>query len=337
MPKTPDSHRKAKVLKALIFSFKLAVSVALVTWIVRDVDFSEVVGVLRRSNIYVLVLAFSLYFVGYLLTAIRWRLLISIHGVWPPLGVLVQSFMVGIFFNNFLPSTIGGDISRMYDVWRIARDKAGAVSVVLVDRFLGVMALIIWATVAVLVSAEIRSQSALYVPILVVLGIGVVMAMFIMGRPRSLVLSVISTVRRLLGYLPSFAQKTMAKILDAFGPYYEHNRVLFRALLFSLMLQLNVILHFWLVCLALNIDLSFFEVCVVIPCVLMITMLPISINAIGVREVAFVYFAGLFGVSSEQALVLAWVAFTFVIIQGLLGGVVFALRRAPPDLSQTKF
>ena len=59
----------------------------------------------------------------------------------------------------------------MYDVWRIARDKAGAVSVVLVDRFLGVMALIIWATVAVLVSAEIRSQSALYVPILVVLGI----------------------------------------------------------------------------------------------------------------------------------------------------------------------
>jgi len=163
------------------------------------------------------------------------------------------------------------------------------------------------------------------------------MAMFIMGRPRSLVLSVISTVRRLLGYLPSFAQKTMAKILDAFGPYYEHNRVLFRALLFSLMLQLNVILHFWLVCLALNIDLSFFEVCVVIPCVLMITMLPISINAIGVREVAFVYFAGLFGVSSEQALVLAWVAFTFVIIQGLLGGVVFALRRAPPDLSQTKF
>lgn len=322
--------------KALIFTLKLLVSGALVTWIVKDVDFAEMGAVLSESNLYLLLFAFCMYFLGYVLTAVRWRLLISIHGVWPPLSVLVQSFMVGIFFNNLLPSTIGGDISRMYDVWRIAKDKAGAVSVVLVDRFLGVSALILWATVAVFASPAVRTQSALYVPVLSVLGILSVAAMFILGRPRATVLGVVSGIRQALGILPSFAQKAVAKILDAFGPYYEHNRVLLRALLVSLLLQLNVIIHFWLVCVALQIDLPFFAVCVVIPCVLMITMLPISINAIGVREVAFVYFAGLFGVSGEQALVLAWVAFTFVIMQGLLGGLVFALRRAPPDLSEQK-
>ena len=86
-------------------------------------------------------------------------MLISIHGLNPPLGVLVQSFMVGIFFNNLLPSTIGGDVSRMYDVWRLGRDKSSAVSVVLVDRLLGVIALVLWAAVAVLWSGTVRAQS----------------------------------------------------------------------------------------------------------------------------------------------------------------------------------
>ena len=327
---------RVKGSKALIFSLKLLVSVLLVTWIVKDVDFSEIGEVLKHSNIPLLVFAFCMYFVGYVLTAIRWRLLISIHGVRPPLLVLVQSFMVGIFFNNLLPSTIGGDVSRMYDVWRIAKDKASAVSVVLVDRFLGVTALILWATVAVFSSPEIRSQSTLYLPVLAVFGMVIAVGMFILGRPRSLVLGLIKGIHGLLHFLPTFAQTAIEKILNAFGPYYDHNRVVFQALLVSLLLQLNVIAHFWLVCIALQIDLPFFAVCVVVPCVLMITMLPISINAIGVREVAFVYFAGLFGVSSEQGLVLAWVAFTFVILQGLLGGAVFALRRAPPDLSGQK-
>jgi len=320
--------------RILLFFLKLAVSIALVGWIIRDVDFSEVARVLQGSSVPVLVFAFGLYFIGYLLTAIRWRLLISIHGVRPPLLVLVQSFMVGIFFNNFLPSTIGGDVSRMYDVWRIAKDKSSAVSVVLVDRFLGVMALILWATVALLVSPEIRSLSTVYIPVLAVLGAAVAVAMFIFGRPRPLVAGLMSGLRHLASRAPSFAGRPIAKILNAFGPYYSHNAILIKALLVSLLLQLNVIIHFWLVTVALGIDVSFLAVCVIIPCVLMITMLPISINAIGVREVSFVYFMGLFGVSDENALVFAWVAFTFVIAQGLLGGIVFALRHAPPDLSQ---
>ena len=102
----------------------------------------------------------------------------------------------------------------------------------------------------------------------------------------------------------------------------------------SLLLQLNVIFHFWLIGQAMHLDVSFFAMCVIIPCALMIMMLPISVNAIGVREVTFIYFLSFFGVSAENALVFAWIAFTFVLFQGLLGGIVFAFRRTPPDLSQ---
>ena len=316
-----------------LFALKLVVSGGLLTWIVKDVDFSEVGAVMKNADIALLTFAFCLFFLGYLLTALRWRSLMSIHGVKPPLLVLVQSFMVGIFFNNLLPSTIGGDVSRMYDAWRIAKDKVSAVSVVLVDRFMGVLALILWASAAVCVSPEIRSIPAVTVPVLVVLAAALCLAALIFGRPRRLLASLTDLAGRLVSKGPSFLRGPAGKIMAAFGPYYDHNRVLLKALMVSLALQLNVIVHFWLIGKALNIEISLLAMCVIIPCSLMIMMLPISINAIGVREATFVYFMSFFGVNGEQAVVFAWIAFCFVLFQGLLGGIVFALRRAPPDLS----
>lgn len=316
-----------------LFLLKLTISIGLVGWIIQDIDFSGVGEVFRGADVNLLVLAFSLFFVGYLLTAVRWRFLMSIHGVRPPLLVLVQSFMVGIFFNNILPSTIGGDLSRMYDAWRIARDKSMAVSVVLVDRFLGVLALILWAALAVLISQEIRALPAVYIPVIVVFALAIVLVALLFGRPRAGVDRAIGWLRKTLERGPAYIDRPATKMLDSVDPYYQHNQVLLKALSVSLALQFNVIVHFWLIARALDIEISITAMCVIIPCSLMIMMLPISVNAIGVREVTFVYFMSLFGISDEGALVFAWIAFVFVLCQGLLGGLVFALRRKPPDLS----
>lgn len=326
--------RLREIPRGWIFALKLLVSTSLVIWIVKDVDFNAVVEVLQQASIPILCLAFLLFLLGYILTAIRWRFLMSIHGVDPPLSVLVQSFMVGIFFNNLLPSTIGGDISRMYDVWRIVKDRVSAVSVILVDRFFGILALILWASLAVVVTPEIRTISVVVGPVLMILALALVVAAMIFGRPRRVALPLIERLRYFCARGPGYLEGPVGKFLNAFGPYYKHNRVLLKALGVSLILQANVIFHFWLVAWALHIEISIFAMCAIIPCALIIMLLPISVNAIGVREVTFVYFLGFFGVSNENAVVFAWIAFLFVIAQGLLGGVVFALRRSPPDLSQ---
>ena len=266
--------------RAWLFLLKLVVSIGLVAWIIKDVDFAEVVEVVKHTDITLLIVAFCLFFLGYFLTAIRWRFLMSIHGIKPPLIVLVQSFMVGIFFNNFLPSTIGGDVSRMYDVWRIAKDKTSAVSVVLVDRFMGILALILWATLAVLISAEIRSLPEIYIPIFIVLCAATCLAAFIFGRPRRLMSTLTDKLSSIATGSKPYIEKPVTKVLQAFGPYYDHNAVLMKALCVSLLLQLNVIFHFWLIGQAMGLDISFFVMCVIIPCALMIMMLPISVAGI---------------------------------------------------------
>ncbi|HCX88277.1 MAG TPA: hypothetical protein DG761_09645, partial [Gammaproteobacteria bacterium] len=96
--------------KTLFLLIKLALSVALIIWITRDIPLDSVFGVMTSANVLLLVLALSLFFVGYVITAFRWRTLIRVQGGDAPIFFLVRSFLVALFFNNFLPSTVGGDV-----------------------------------------------------------------------------------------------------------------------------------------------------------------------------------------------------------------------------------
>ncbi len=103
------------VNKSWLFLFKLVVSGGLIYWILRNSDLQEVVNSLISADRLLLSVAFLLLFVGYFLTAFRWRTLIRAQESDAPVLQLVKSFMVALFFNNFLPSTFGGDVVRMYD------------------------------------------------------------------------------------------------------------------------------------------------------------------------------------------------------------------------------
>ncbi len=305
---------------------KVLVSGGLVYWILRDVELEHIWRAIAESNMPLLIFAFGIFFIGYVITALRWRALMSVHGTRPPLAVLVQSFMVAVFFNNLLPSTIGGDVSRMFDAWRLGVSKTHAVSVVLLDRFIGLLALLVVAGTAVLASREIAVQIPMFGPVIaLVIGGAAILAGLVFGHPRILV----DTVERLVAYLPGALARLAHKVLDAFHDFRGRTDTLAKAFSLSLLLQLNVIIHFTLVAWAMHIPLSFLAMCVVIPASVVVMMIPVSINAIGLREASFVYFMSFFGVGNAQAVAFAWIAFAFVLFQGLLGGVVFALRRRP--------
>src|SRR4029079_8680305 len=94
--------------------------------------------------------ALALTPLGYFVSVRRWRLLIRSQGGDAPLPFLVRSFLVGVFFNNFLPSTIGGDTVRVLDTARTGVGRAKAVAIVFVDRFVGLLALMLFAVLGVL-------------------------------------------------------------------------------------------------------------------------------------------------------------------------------------------
>ena len=159
-------------IRLLLTVVKILFSGGLLYWLIHDLELKQIGLVITDANVGLLSLAFMMFFLGYLITAFRWRMLLSAQGVHARIGFLVQSFLVAIFFNNLLPSTIGGDVVRIYDSWRLGNSRSGAASVVIVDRLMGLLALASYALITVIAARQLADV----VPALPALVLGTTLA-----------------------------------------------------------------------------------------------------------------------------------------------------------------
>ena len=303
---------------------KLSISVSLICWILRGTELGEIWSAINTANLPLVFVAFLLRFVGFYISALRWRLLLKTQGVKSSVPFLIQSYMVSAFFNNLLPSIVGGDAVRVYDSWRLGKNKANALAVVFVDRFLGLVALMLFALCGLLIVDQLSASLPL-LPLWMGLGfLGMLLVIWIIFFPSGKILSWLQGIR-----LPGWKklQKILDKIVTAFLVFKGQKKALLSSLWLSILLQTNVVLDYFLIAKALNFDISLANFFLIIPLAIFIMMLPISINGIGLRESVFVFFFSAFGVVKYQAIAFSWLAYGLVILQGLLGGIVYALRR----------
>ena len=305
------------------WALKLLVSIGLIAWILSRADLGEVGQALFGADLRFVAAALALNVVGWSISIGRWRILLKARDVVVSPLQMLQAYLSAIFFNNLLPSTVGGDSFRMYESWRWGAGKAGAVAVVGVDRLMGILVLLAFALGALLLAPKIVEELP-YLPLW--LGGG---ALGILGL-AGLGLLPIPGVRRWIEeraqFLPDFVVRPLKDFGGALQSFRDQPRALWGALGLSALLQLNVIVHFYLIALSLSLDLSFAAFFLVIPIVLALMAIPISVNAIGIRENAFVFFLGLLGVGLGDALAFAWIGFGLVLLQGALGGIVYAVR-----------
>lgn len=305
------------------FGLKISISAALIYWILKDADFRQIWETISRANMALLFVAFLMFFVGYTITGTRWRLLLGAQGVTAKLGFLVRSFMVAMFFNNFLPSTVGGDAVRVYDSWRLGKSKSRALSVIFVDRLLGGLALAVLAVFGMTFATPLTQRLPALPLWIGVIAIAAMLLALMIFRPPQKLLSYLEDSRL---PIPGVIRKLLAKIIDAFILFKDRHDVLLPAVLLSFALQVNVIVYFYFLSVALGFDVPMLAFFLIVPVATATMMLPISINGIGVREGIFALLLLPYGIGNEGAIALAWVSYGFILLQGLLGGLVFALR-----------
>jgi glycosyltransferase 2 family protein len=302
---------------------RVAVSVALI-WILRGTDLREVWATFRTADVRYILVAIGLIPLGYLSSVMRWRLLLRAQGGDATLPFLFRSLMTGIFFNNFLPSTIGGDAIRAWDTARSGVSRATALTIIVVDRFVGLLALLLFAAVGLLGAGRLTER----VPDLAfwVLGVGALMviAAAVLFLPR-----LGGGVGRVRG------NGKLAKVTTALFAFRGHGKALAGAFFFSLCLQTAVVINAWVIAQALRIDLGLAPFFVIIPFAVFIMMIPVSINGIGVRENVFIFFLAALGVAEAGGLAFAWLEYGLLLLQALAGGLVYALgreRRLPAEI-----
>ncbi|HEX7181186.1 MAG TPA: lysylphosphatidylglycerol synthase transmembrane domain-containing protein [Thermoanaerobaculia bacterium] len=325
-PVAPQPKRR----RALSTVLRLAVSIALIAWLLRRTDFREVLAAFRSADPRLIVAAALLIPLGYLCSVFRWRALLRSQGGDAPLSFLIRSLMTGIFFNNLLPSTIGGDAIRAWDTSRAGVSRATAVTIVVVDRFVGLLALVLFAAVGLLISGRLTER----VPDLYgwVLGGTAVMALIaaLLFLPSRRAPDLLAKLGRSLpgrwGALPG-------KIGAALFAFQGKGRVLATAFAWSIGLQALVVLNVWTLARALHVPIPLPYFFLIMPVALFAMMLPVSINGIGVRENAYAFFFAAFGVTAAAGVAVAWLDYALLLLQALAGGAVYAWGRRSPDPS----
>lgn len=307
--------------KNLIRLLRLLVSAGLLSVLYWRVDSHQIVEVFRSVRIWPFLAFFALLFVNTGLHTFKWSMLLRADGIHIPFLSLLASYLVGSFFNLFLPSNIGGDAYRVYDVACHSKRTVHAFASVLADRITGYLALAIVACVFGLFGARYLPH-----PILVLIPIGGLLALVLLiglSFKPAFVLHCLGL--RVLVRIYDF-RPLVLKLLDSVLQYRAAPLLLGKVMLASFAFQILVAISIFLLSYGLQIPVSFYAMIVYVPFVSIFEAVPITIFGLGIRDASYTYFLVHAGVSEAQALTLplAYVALTLIYVS--IGGVIFLLR-----------
>ncbi len=310
--------------KTLAFLLRLALGLGglAAVFVLSRAKLPEIGRAFRGADWLLLALSFSLHALGLFFSAYRWQILARAQGDVIPLGFLAKSYLIGKFFNTFLPTSFGGDVVRIWDGSKYSTSVVKSSAIVVVERMTGVIVLFLFALIASLGRLDMAGR----VPF-----IGAAMALGLAGL-AAVGLFFLPATGRALGRGPGRGvfRKVKDKALlfrEAVLAYRHQPRPFLRAMGWAVLLQLNVILYFILIGKALDLPIPAFDYFIFIPLVLLVQMLPVTINGLGIREGAYVAIFAFYGLSSSVALSYAFVDLAYSLVIGAAGAVLYLTRK----------
>jgi glycosyltransferase 2 family protein len=257
------------------------------------------------------------------LMAYRWQLLLQARGRRDvPLSWLTETYFVALLLGQVLPTAVGGDAVRLVDLARRTGARAEAAASIVVDRVVGTFALVVLAAAGGLLGGGSLSTGSVLVLELFLAAGCVFLAWLFLGRSaRPLLRRLVPTARRLRIEGPARA------VYDDLHAYRQHRSTLVTVLALAVLAQcLRVVVIAWLAR-GMGLDVGFGTFLLLGPVLFLVTVVPISLNGIGLREAAFVALLKGVGVSTADAFVLGLAFFAVGVLTAALGGAVL-LRRA---------
>ena len=242
----------------------------------------------------------------------RWRLLLVARGRREPgFGWLCETYLISLLLGQVLPTAIGGDAARAIYLGRRTGDKTEAWSSVLVDRLVGLAALGVLAVVGVVAGGGGIGRGVAALVLVGVLG-GSALAAWLLLSP---------TARPLVARLP------LASLTEAIHAYRAHRAALAQVFALGLVAQSARVLSIAALAHGMSLPLSVWSLFVLCPVLFLVTIIPVSLNGIGLREATFVVVLAGVGVTREDALALGLAFFAVGVLAASFGGIAM-LRRA---------
>ncbi len=320
-----DQPARSSARHYLLIAIKLAVSIVLLAILFSRIDAGRLWASARQASAAWLGVAVIVYLVNVLVSVWRWRLLLHAQDVDVPGRSLLGSLLVSLFFNNFLPSNIGGDVIRIRDTAGPARSKTVAAVVVLTDRVLGLMALGLVAAVGATASASAASH-----PPLPIWPSWLWAGLLIAAAASAPVVLAPAGVGRLLQPLTVLHPEWIGGRIESLTVVLERFRDRPAALMTcfggAVFVQATIVLVYLAVAHALRINIAAADLATIVPISFIVQLVPVSVNGFGVREATFSLYFTRIHLPIESALLLSLVVTALVMLFSLVGAAVYVAR-----------
>lgn len=315
--------------KTLLTCIQICITVGLLYWIFSNPKKNaEMLDALRSADLFWLFPGIISVGLAFLFQTQRWRVLLKVQGIDMGWWRTLRVYMIGAFFNLFLLGSTGGDVVKIFYAMRETASKKGAALLsVMVDRMMGLVALVALAIVLFSLRWELLMSSPVTQGLLGTLAI-------IMGGSLGLIVFGFLVDRlQLADKLPQWLplREKVIELSVAFSTYARAPRVLATAFALSLPAHCLNFLAFFFTARAFGVFPGWKglgDIFSVLPIITTIASLPASLSGVGVREGLFQkIFTTLFGISESVAVMISLTGFLMTVFWGLVGGLVYLAYR----------
>lgn len=309
---------------------RLLVATTLTALVLWKANPSATLQVAARADLRWILAAIGLVVVDRALMAYRWLVLLCPIDAdrRPAFGAVMRVFFVSTFLGTFLPASVGGDIVRAYGLAQLRVPPGPAVASVLMDRLLGVLSIVIVGVGGFLIAPA----GSLVSTRVIVVSLAVASAVCVAGALAVFSERMATVAHSLLMRLPIAALRRLGtELTQATRAYARFHGELANVLAGSIGVQILRVLQAYCLGRALAIDASPAVYFAFVPLILLVMLLPVSVNGIGTSQMAFVWFFGAAGVSSAEAFALSVLFLALGVVGNLPGGLLYAFgpRSAP--------
>ncbi len=308
--------------KALLVLLKLFVTIALFIFLFRKLGFDNILDRVLSVDIRLFLVASVVFLLSMALSALQWKMLLNRQGVELSGMGAFKLYMTGLFFNNFLPGAMGGDIVKVYKLKsELKRGKEG-LAATFIDRFAGLFVLCLFALVSAVyldIHSKIHLGGNLYRYIFGLFSLFVMSIVFIFSRRASAIV-----YGKVFGKLNPFGLRDKLSDLHSFLYNYRGSKRFYvKIMVLSIITQFMRITVHWLAALSIGFAVSPIYFLVFVPLIALVSSLPLSFGGLGVREGLGQLLFSAAGYNGTMAVATQFIASLVGIFISLLGGVFF--------------
>lgn len=289
--------------------------IALLGW---AVDWSRTGEILARSDVGLLAVALAINVLAIVISTLKWARLIRITCGPIAFWQLLRAYWIGTFFNNYLPSSVGGDVARVLTLGPVVSSSAAAASVV-AERMTGVIALAVLSAICLLLQppGRLHLTWSLWLLIGVVLGVSVLLCT---GGGRLIAFGThLARSSRLFARVLS----KLSNLANALGAYRRTPGEVTIAFVWSFAFYATLAVFQFTLLRAVGSTIGFAQAALVAPLIPLLSLLPVTANGLGIAEGAFVIFYTHLGVAPDQAFAAALLRRLVTIFIAVPGGLMW--------------